>query len=357
MACLKSLFTSFKLPCTWSCCEIDDNKINTSVFWENFNKRFYKFKQNEFFNAKKINISDNCSITLAVLPEKQFKIIACLEDPWGNSILLHHEDLLNFINCVGEQFEANEIYPIDDQHQRSVTYNKYIKIIPIQEKLFNIKVGKNHVKLGEDALHKLNKQIPVVKSFIRLLEVEREKYETYLLKLLYHFCQNKNVDESLKLSTTIYTQHFFEECINFHCNCIDNVFVMEIALNFSDWFVECIHPFMKTIMINECMRLNSFSHDWPHDQNVVDIKTMAKSGLYFTGVLDCVECAFCSIKLHTWEIGDDPIKNHHNYSKYCPLLINPLITSNVVIDGNEKKLIKLLEVLPTYNLGYDEVDI
>lgn len=354
MTCLTSFLSSFKLPCAWSCCEIDDITINTSVFWENFTRRFYKLKQNIFLSEKKVIISDNCSIILGVLPEKQFKIGARLEVPCDNSILLHHNDLLDFINCVEEQFETNESYPIAERHQES---EKYIKITPIEEKIFKIKVGKKQVKLGEDALYKLTQQVPVVKSLIKLLEADCKKYEICLFKLLHHFCQNKNVDDSLKLSSTIYIHHFFEECINFHCNCIDKVFTMEIALNFTDWFIECIPAFIKTIMIKECSRLSSFSHDWPHDQNIIDVKKMAKTGLYFTGALDCVECAFCSIKIHTWEIGDDPIQNHCNFSPFCPLLLSPLLTANVVIDGNEEKLIKLIQDLPSYNLGYDEVDI
>lgn len=302
-------------------------------------------------------MSDNCALVLGVAPDNQFNVIGRLEAGENRPLILHHEDLLNFINCVEEQFEVNAIYPVDIQRQVDVTHENFIKIVSLQQVLgiYKIKFGGNSIKIEEEVLQKLFIQIPMVKYFIKSLESDRAKYESYLLKLLNHFCFGKNVYEAKKLSETIYTQHFFEECIHFHCDCIDKQFIGEIAINFAGWFVKCIIPFIQTVMVSEQNRLNSFSHGWVHDKSFIDIEIMARSGLYYTGDRDCVECPFCNIKLNTWENTDDPIENHNNYSPYCPLLVNPRNTDNIPINGNVKKLMKMLQALS--RIGYDEVDI
>jgi hypothetical protein len=46
---------------------------------------------------------------------------------------------------------------------------------------------------------------------------------------------------------------------------------------------------------------------------IVSPSSLAKAGLYFTGPLDRVECAFCHGKLEGWEAGDDATIEHSKH--------------------------------------------
>lgn len=106
-------------------------------------------------------------------------------------------------------------------------------------------------------------------------------------------------------------------------------------------------------MMNEKARYHSYSFGWPHDKMFIDTKILAKTGLYFTGNNDCVMCAFCNIKLHSWNNTDNPIFGHFKYSPNCRFLSNPENTSNVVV-GCCKELNRMLSVLINC-VGFDRV--
>lgn len=108
-------------------------------------------------------------------------------------------------------------------------------------------------------------------------------------------------------------------------------------------------------MLNEVDRLSSFSsHDWPHNKKYINVKKLARTGLYFTGERDVVGCAFCNIQLHDWKIDDNPVLDHHKYSPKCTFLINPKQCFNIPI-GDEKKIERLLSILPKDD-SYDVTD-
>lgn len=179
-----------------------------------------------------------------------------------------------------------------------------------------------------------------------------------LLNLISHFCYD---GKSLKLATELaqskyHLNSFFDEMITFHCDCIDKIFTSEIGANFSEWFAKCVPIFMRTMMLNENERLESFSsEDWPHNKRYINVKYLAKTGFYYTGQRDIVSCAFCRIELHDWKFNDNPILDHYKFSPKCPFLIDSKRCLNVPI-GSNKKLERLLSVIPKNNVS-DEVDL
>lgn len=351
-----NLLDTLKIPCPWKCCEISKNSnVNSTVFWNNLKRLQWKSKNGVFFNEKKFTLSDECALIIGTNPEDQFEVIARLEIPWNNCIILRSEEVLNFINSVEEEFQPNELYPTYDEGHTNINRAKHIQIIALEQKLYKIKVGAKQLKLDEKILFALSQKASMIKSFTKILDLNRKKYESYLLKLLHHFCYNKSHNESVNLSNTIYIHHFFEECNIFHCDCIDKSFIIELAVNFTDWFIHCIPSFVKTIMISESIRLETFSDCWPHENTFIDINTMSKTGLYYTGMLDCVECAFCNIKIHKWQRGDDPVVEHYKYSTYCPLLWRPKETANIGV-GCESQLLALLSTSTKNAASFDEID-
>ncbi|GIY77290.1 baculoviral IAP repeat-containing protein 2 [Caerostris darwini] len=65
-------------------------------------------------------------------------------------------------------------------------------------------------------------------------------------------------------------------------------------------------------------RLDSFQN-WPH-HIYLDKNEFVHSGLYFTGVLDCVKCFSCNVEMYDWDLNDDPMLYHKLYSPDCEYL-------------------------------------
>ncbi|KAF4516795.1 hypothetical protein B566_EDAN004634 [Ephemera danica] len=78
----------------------------------------------------------------------------------------------------------------------------------------------------------------------------------------------------------------------------------------------------------EAERLASF-RSWPSTH--VTPASLARNGLYYMREGDKVACAFCSVELHEWEAGDDPLQEHRRASPNCPLLFGYAV-GNVPLD-------------------------
>lgn len=74
---------------------------------------------------------------------------------------------------------------------------------------------------------------------------------------------------------------------------------------------------MTDVFEEESERLRTFNN-W--NNNAVTPEALAKSGFYYLGVEDMVKCAFCGVKMHRWEDGDNPNVEHEKYSPQCPVL-------------------------------------
>lgn len=62
---------------------------------------------------------------------------------------------------------------------------------------------------------------------------------------------------------------------------------------------------------------------WP--KSFPSIEDLVKSGFYYTGCDDRVECLVCSVIISDWKEGDDPTGRHLRSSPYCELLKTRLV--------------------------------
>jgi hypothetical protein len=68
------------------------------------------------------------------------------------------------------------------------------------------------------------------------------------------------------------------------------------------------------------VRLDTF-YDWPFGvTRCVYPRDLAVAGLFFTGIDDRVQCAFCRGFLHTWVHGDKPLDEHRKLFPDCSFL-------------------------------------
>ncbi len=90
----------------------------------------------------------------------------------------------------------------------------------------------------------------------------------------------------------------------------------------------------NTSMHSESARLATYK-DWPK-RSTVSPFCLARTGLYYTGPVDRVECAFCHGKLQGWMQGDVPEVEHlKHFGRRCGFLQGNL-TGNIPIDTSDR---------------------
>lgn len=265
----------------------------------------------------------------------------------NSSMLLNMDNLRDLLQCVQQYFAESSIL--------AETCVQSVRLSATQQRIFELRVGTQCMDIDENSLLALNRISSHIAKYCISLEHKRKSCENDLFKILQHFCYKKSVKISKQYVDQIYVQHFFEELFDFHCECIDKTFIREMATNFSEWFAKCIPIYIQTTMLIECVRRSTYSIDWPHNKRYINVDIMAKTGLYFTGTLDRVKCAFCGLNLHEWNSYDNPVLDHWKYSPKCDFLNDPRKTHNVPDDENGAELEKLLSILKI-SYGYDEID-
>lgn len=331
------------------------NNINSAEFWKKIDEINGTDGDYKLIHEKNIYLNDECGsvITIGMNPRDRFEIYVRLEMRLMNSsLLLDSESMTQLLHCLVERFHINAVLPttLSQNFNKRLSGKQQIGISSFQQSFYKIIINQKNIKLDHKTIEALLNIKSYVMTLISLYEAEREKVETNFFKLLNYFCYGKtfhDINELLKNNI------LFNELIGSSCIGLEDLLAVEIAVNFSAWFIKCIPMFMKTLMIDEKIRLLSYSSEWKGKYQ--NVETLAKSGLYYTGTRDQVACVFCNINLIAWEPNDDPIYEHYKYSPNCTFLSNPFETSNV-IDGNKKDLEKLLSVLDTRGIDVpDEV--
>lgn len=339
------------LPCVWKCCENSEYaKINKDFFWNNLIEPRFDEKTLRLLHQQNIYLSEKYKsiLSLGIDPRSEFQIIALLDLKKTNDVvLLNSENIQSLLQCLNQYFA-----------EKNISFNTSVQGVRLTatHRIFKLYVGTQCVNIDEDLMYELNRMSTRIEASLLFLERKRKSCESALFYLLKHYCYKKTVKMAKDYLDQIYIQHFFDEMLDFHCKCIDQSFIREIATNFSEWFEKCVPTFIQTIMLIESVRLQTFSSDWPYDNRFVDVKIMAKSGLYFTGSSDRVKCAFCGLMLHKWNSSDNPVQDHWTYSPKCVFLNSPKHTYNVPDEDSDKNLEILLLTSKTFS-GYDEIDV
>ena len=118
-----------------------------------------------------------------------------------------------------------------------------------------------------------------------------------------------------------------------------------------------------TDMYSETARLESYK-TWPKE-SIISPLSLARSGLYYTGQDDLVECIFCHGKLKGWRMGNIAHNEHlKHFGKRCSFVKNMDIKMNInkySTIGQDQEKIKQKETLidhntQTYNMNNKEKD-
>lgn len=334
----KSWIFKFWSPNTCDGCETHAIVINRWHFWQNLQQVVenytYNYSHKNLILGKDIYLSDDSDekqpsvLTIGLDPENEFKVYAQLKVPKKIfNIILSDTELKQLLDFLEE--DSRYIFrKVND----SVTIQHCFNLHVFGGKMDATNIKRSEYSIDCNTLKSLHRERARIKQYISEVECQTHLQQSNFFELLTRFYHGKTIQEAFDLSKTEHLQEFFDQQLEM---CPE--FVFEISTNFEKFFVKCLPYFIKTIMLHESARLQTFFKDWPHNHNSISIMDMAMSGLYFTGKEDKVNCAFCSVEIHKWTPGDDPIADHHKFSRQCCLLRDPNSTLNVSdVNANEK---------------------
>ncbi|GFN88074.1 inhibitor of apoptosis [Plakobranchus ocellatus] len=87
-------------------------------------------------------------------------------------------------------------------------------------------------------------------------------------------------------------------------------------------------------LYDEKIRLATFEGCWSRDYPV-NVKDLARDGLYYVGPGDRVKCAFCQKTLRGWEQGDVVEQEHRRIYPNCPFVLGRCNEINIPINSPE----------------------
>ena len=106
------------------------------------------------------------------------------------------------------------------------------------------------------------------------------------------------------------------------------------------------HPDFDRLKDEE-VRLSTF-HDWPERAaRIIEPRDLAKAGLFYTGQIDRVQCAFCRGFLRNWVQGDRPVNEHRKHFPNCSFVKR----LNDVSDGERANLTAISAVSVMTHIG------
>lgn len=347
----------FNNPCDWNCCVSHAHlDVDRKYFWSCMDK----MKQNDksyvsssrLIYERTIDLNSNdksirSALCIGLVPENKFQVAARIYiHGTGECLSLDSKEFKGLMDVM--EFEKERIFTGTQLRNLTATQAKRYKIqicLTNEQNKFELIAHNDRIHIDLLTLERLCEVRDYITRIRQALEQRSSKYETEFFKLMSHFYYDKTVNEACtECENTQKREIFFEKIINFHCDCLDKAFLLEIALNCEMWFGLCIPFFIKSLMLNEFYRWQTFasSSNWPQT-NKISTRLMSKSGFYYSGTMDNTICAFCGLNLHDWKEGDIPILVHNAQDSSCLYLYNHSETMNV--DRDKKTLKKIMSAL------------
>lgn len=338
-------------------------KFNNTHFWFQLKQLrkwiFVSKPSNQLIFEKTIYLNDDKTnrsvLYIGLNPEDEFQVYARLEQKSINDCFMltknELKNLMSIVNVLKNKILGDRPIPNSNIGDR---YELFESEVEESFEILSIDNGRRML-LNKETLKKLIHLQEYVHHSIFLLEKDIAKSKRLFVLLLHNFCFGKTLIRACNSVWVEQRQYFFNCFTKLNCDSTTDNFTMEIALKCEYWFASCVPWFLKTLMLSENARLKTFKLGWPHSEQFVSVKEMAKCGLYFTGISDNVKCAFCSVMLHKWECNDRAVLDHFKYSSKCPFLYDHRKTSNQADIGEIGEIDKLIALLPDER-GIDEVD-
>lgn len=283
---------------------------------------------------------NNYTFTIGINPIDKFEVLVRLEhENTGVYIEMNTNDVQQLFVILHQTFHANLTYP------SAITADANSKKIDMQlfhHKTYKLCIGNRKIFISMDVLLKIMESETCIKILLKNYETKSNLYGNTVFKLLKLCChnlqntnilrnyyahnktnkndvdstmlptRNRNMMEKLELSDIL------DELLRSPCDCLSTTFVIETKVHFEDLILSWIGPYYETRLLSEAIRMNTFKKNWT--LNYIDPKILAKSGFFYVGPFDRVQCVFCKATLEKWKPDDDVLGEHKRFAPMCPLL-------------------------------------
>lgn len=348
----------FNNLCDWNCCVSHAHlDVNRKYFWSCMNEMKQNDKSyvssNRLIYEHPIDLNTNdksirSAFCIGLDPENKFQVAARIHvHGTGECLSLDSKEFRGLMDFL--EFEKQSIFVDTKLKNSTATQVKRYKIQICSTDApnkYELVAHNDRIHIDLLSLKRLCEVRDYIDRLKQALEQKSDKYETEFFKLMSHFYYGKTINDAcIDCDCIRKRERFLRKIVNFHCDCLDKAFVLEIALNWEIWFGLCIPYFIKTLMLNEFYRWQTFaSSNWPHESKKFCTRTMSKSGFYYSGTMDNTICAFCGLNLHGWKEDDKhPILKHYDVEMRCPFLYKNSESLNV--DYDKKGLTKIMSTL------------
>lgn len=388
----------------WRCSEENVlSNLNFKKFWDNVSRKVEEYGEIDLLNSRQIILNPVCDATLilGIHPEFDFNTFAYLKIKATNTfIMMDKPTLQNLIyDANNHNLQVLSEFPIINSIQSTSMlhnvsgFNIDILSVRINEKEYAIdsqtlKALINHRERINYEFEKLREvrdfcqyyifnllntfingkeyneegYFGVMRHFFQLKsKIKPEMVKVLLIKFLILCCHGQTAQDSIKLSEFNHYTYFADTIQHFDETCDTHLLAHDYRLSkyemtnhFAQWIKIGVPILIKTLMMNERIRLLSYASGWRHEEKFINTKELAKYGLWYTGQMDCVQCAFCNLELHSWKPDDNPFFEHYRHARACSFLNDPETSGNVT-DNGQAELIQMILRLKL-NAGCDQVD-
>lgn len=333
----------FYNACAWKCCSRNQySNVNRKDFWarvneakeddDSFDESTMRLIYEKMIGLNTHDDSMRLVLYVGLDPKNQFQVGARIHrHATGEYLTLNSKqfrDLLSFVEFQKEKI-LNKIKLKNSTASAEKRFKFSIRVND-ENGMYELTVNNRSIYIDQLSLIRLCSMREYIQRVKHSLEQQSNKNEAAFFELMGHFCYEKStVVAQLECDRDWKRDEFFKQIINFHCDCLDKAYVIEIALNCQLWFGLCTPIFIETIMLNEHERFQTFNSDWLSKNNQISGDLMAKSGFYHSGRGNDVICAFCGLLLEDWGKDDIPIIKHFKYRPSCPYLVDHRKTLNI----------------------------
>lgn len=175
-------------------------------------------------------------LIIGVNPYDKMKVYARIESRIeGDVTVIHLDDvaLMDILGNIDTKFGENAV---STQKKKIRSHYKII-------------IDDDSLKISFSALMTMKKKRLIITEHIRLFRNGNFKGQFY--DLLNHFCYEADEElfnQMLRSSHNINKQHLINEMCLINCDCFDELFVLDVANNCTDFFTACIPLFIKAIV-------------------------------------------------------------------------------------------------------------
>lgn len=338
--------------CTWNRCPRDQKSlIDFNYFWSKVcydECGFHPVKKSLCDQIQQMYFTKNFVVragenkymlTIGIDPVEKFEILVRLEhDGSGVYVDMNTMELQQLFTLLKRESRADIIYPTSDA-VKNITAST-ITLTSYQYNTYKLCVKGGKILLSWDGISKLLEIENYIRTILKNYEIRAVACANTVFKFLKLCCERlhgKNENRKfnyfnekfvknammLKINVSamvedINLSSIFEELLCAPCDCLSTSIIVETKIHFENLMKRWIAAYYETRLLSESIRAETFKSKWP--QNGIDPKSLAKTGFFYIGPLDRVQCVFCKLTFEKWESNDTAAGEHKFFSPKCPLM-------------------------------------